>query len=262
MKYTFLFFVLISFACNSHIKKELTSVNDIVYKRKIHHGKYTVESIQLYTKNAKLIDSSYYLSATPCHDIIVVKTENHKYGVLSNNGKIILPSNYKSNYYTSKGDFSGNERFYLFQDTIANRFTPYLLKSTDECLGEYLILSEKTFSKPVLFDIRTKTINPEYAGIATSKKGSEIIMITTPNNKVGFLDKAGKVLIEPIYDNTQINLFDLYYRVDYNSQWGILDKYGNQVIDCIYDEIEYKSENNYIGTIGKQKILINLESQR
>lgn len=262
MKYTFLFFVLISFACNSHIKKELTSVNDIVYKRKIHHGKHTVESIQLYTKNAKLIDSSYYLSATPCHDIIVVKTENHKYGVLSNNGKIILPSNYKSNYYTSKGDFSDNERFYLFQDTIASRFTPYLLKSTDECVGEYLILSKKRFSNPVLFEIHKKSFNPNYEGLATSIKGSDIIMFSTPEEKVGFLNNEGKVLIKPIYDNAQINLSDLYYRVILNNKWGILDKYGKQVIDCIYNEIEYKSENNYIGTISNQKIPINLESQR
>jgi len=84
------------------------------------------------------------------------------------------------------------------------------------------------------------------------------------NNRVGFIDKSGRVLINPQFDGA----FDFYEgraSVKIGDKWGVINQSGTMVVNPQYDfvtrfreglaAIRMKDQNGYIDTSGK--IVIN-----
>lgn len=70
------------------------------------------------------------------------------------------------------------------------------------------------------------------------------------NNKIGYKDKSGNIVIEPIYDEGQLFLGSLfsenmisYASVLKDGKTGIIDQYGNVIIPFIYEEAYHLTDN-------------------
>lgn len=89
------------------------------------------------------------------------------------------------------------------------------------------------------------------------QKSDEYIMIKR-DDKFGYVDKNGKIVINPVWDN--ISIFDNYgyARTIKNKKMGLIDKSGNSKLPNIYDDILTKGKNEFIVTEnGKKNILKN-----
>ncbi|EDJ0203504.1 WG repeat-containing protein, partial [Campylobacter coli] len=54
----------------------------------------------------------------------------------------------------------------------------------------------------------------------------------------GFIDKSGKIVIEPIFDDIW-DFREGLAGVKLNGKWGFIDKSGKIVIEPIFDDIDY-----------------------
>ncbi|WP_248928508.1 WG repeat-containing protein [Paenibacillus hamazuiensis] len=81
-----------------------------------------------------------------------------------------------------------------------------------------------------------KPLEVDYAG--DFKEGMAMIK---KNNKWGFIDIRGKIIIEPLYDRVRDFKGGIAI-VQKDGKYGILDKKGNLIADIQYDEIEGYSE--------------------
>jgi len=57
----------------------------------------------------------------------------------------------------------------------------------------------------------------------------------------GFIDHAGKIVIEPRYDDAE-SFYEGYAAVKENGKWGFIDKDGDMVIEPVFNEISHFSE--------------------
>ncbi|EAK1349894.1 WG repeat-containing protein, partial [Campylobacter coli] len=58
------------------------------------------------------------------------------------------------------------------------------------------------------------------------------------NGKWGFIDKSGKIVIEPKFDGVG-NFSEGLAGVELNGKWGFIDKSGKIVIEPKFDDIGY-----------------------
>ena len=60
-------------------------------------------------------------------------------------------------------------------------------------------------------------------------------------SKYGFIDKSGKVVIEPQFDGAS-NFSEGFAQVEKDDKWGFIDKNGKVVIEPQFDWVSYFSE--------------------
>jgi hypothetical protein len=70
------------------------------------------------------------------------------------------------------------------------------------------------------------------------------------NNKYGYIDVNGNVIIKPEYEDARIFVEELA-PVSINGSWGFIDKSGNTVIQPIYDSVLFFSEG--LAAVSKNK---------
>ncbi|EFV4699761.1 WG repeat-containing protein, partial [Campylobacter coli] len=58
------------------------------------------------------------------------------------------------------------------------------------------------------------------------------------NRKYGFMDKNGKIVIEPKFDSIW-DFSEELARVELNRRWGFIDRSGKFVIKPKFDDIRY-----------------------
>jgi len=76
------------------------------------------------------------------------------------------------------------------------------------------------------------------------------------SGKWGFIDKTGKVIIKPKYDDAS-DFSEGLAKVNLGGKWGYIDKMSNIVILPIFDYIEHFSEERAIVEIGSKYGLID-----
>lgn len=106
--------------------------------------------------------------------------------------------------------------------------------------------------------IRVKKINikvEEKNRPILMQKSDEYIMIKK-DDKFGYVDKNGKIVIDPVWDN--ISIFDNYgyARTIKNKKMGLIDKSGNSKLTNIYDDILTIGKNKFIVTENGKKNII------
>ena len=76
------------------------------------------------------------------------------------------------------------------------------------------------------------------------------------NNKIGFIDRSGKEVIEAKYDDAISNNKECLVAVKFNGLWGFIDKKGTFVIvpqyketTGFYDGLAYVTDEKYEGYI-------------
>jgi len=142
--------------------------------------------------------------ASPFYDGLAVVKKKDKYGVINTHGEIILPITYNN-----------NEIYYYGGSMIR-------VKKNDQW-GYY----GKTGKLKIDFQFeRAGSFND---GIAWVSK----------NNKIGFIDTLGNLIIPYRYDKSSISLNTefLIIKVKKGDKWGIINREGKVLADFIYDKI-------------------------
>ena len=220
--------------------------------------------------------------------------ENEKFGVIDNQGNIIIEPQYddvkipnpEKNVFicyegqTTKVMNDKKEQIY----TEYNNITPLVLKNVSTDLRyEKSVLKYEEDGKYGLISLEGKKItNPIYEEIDTLqyKEGEFVIK---KDNKYGIMNMNGYVIINPEYDNIKADAYyspDTGYKndgyivsntTDEGYRYGYIDSEGNKILDTNYNDlyrINYEgetylvcAENGKYGLFNKNKNIIPNEYQ-
>lgn len=220
--------------------------------------------------------------------------ENEKFGVIDNQGNIIIEPQYddvkipnpEKNVFicyegqTTKVMNEKKEQIY----TEYNNITPLVLKNVSTDLRyEKSVLKYEEDGKYGLISLEGKKItNPIYEEIDTLqyKEGEFVIK---KDNKYGIMNMNGYVIINPEYDNIKADAYyspDTGYKndgyivsntTDEGYRYGYIDNEGNKILDTNYNDlyrINYEgetylvcAENGKYGLFNKNKNIIPNEYQ-
>ena len=220
--------------------------------------------------------------------------ENEKFGVIDNQGNIIIEPQYddvkipnpEKNVFicyegqTTKVMNDKKEQIYAEYNNI----TPLVLKNVSTDLRyEKSVLKYEEDGKYGLISLEGKKItNPIYEEIDTLqyKEGEFVIK---KDNKSGIMNMNGYVIINPEYDNIKADAYyspDTGYKndgyivsntTDEGYRYGYIDNEGNKILDTNYNDlyrINYEgetylicAENGKYGLFNKDKNIIPNEYQ-
>lgn len=99
--------------------------------------------------------------------------------------------------------------------------------------------------------------------------GSENFIMIQKGRKTGYIDKTGKIVVEPVYEKAVRTSDDNVFIVGIPSvgasmpwhiKWGVVNTSGRQVISCIYDEL-FGFGSFYIGKKGESYYKISSEGK-
>ena len=220
--------------------------------------------------------------------------ENEKFGVIDNQGNIIIEPQYddvkipnpEKNVFicyegqTTKVMNDKKEQIY----TEYNNITPLVLKNVSTDLRyKKSVLKYEEDGKYGLISLEGKKItNPIYEEIDTLqyKEGEFVIK---KDNKYGIMNINGYVIINPEYDNIKADAYyspDTGYKndgyivsntTDEGYRYGYIDSEGNKILDTNYNDlyrINYEgetylicAENGKYGLFNKDKNIIPNEYQ-
>lgn len=220
--------------------------------------------------------------------------ENEKFGVIDNQGNIIIEPQYddvkipnpEKNVFicyegqTTKVMNDKKEQIYAEYNNI----TPLVLKNVSTDLRyEKSVLKYEEDGKYGLISLEGKKItNPIYEEIDTLqyKEGEFVIK---KDNKYGIMNMNGYVIINPEYDNIKADAYyspDTGYKndgyivsntTDEGYRYGYIDNEGNKILDTNYNDlyrINYEgetylicAENGKYGLFNKNKNIIPNEYQ-
>lgn len=85
--------------------------------------------------------------------------------------------------------------------------------------------------KGILLDDGTELIKPIYEWISYTDK----YFFCKQNNKWGVLDSTGKMIIQPLYDETGYGISEDLIRVRKDNKWGYINISGETIIQFDYD---------------------------
>ena len=211
--------------------------------------------------------------------------ENEKFGVIDNQGNIIIEPQYddvkipnpEKNVFicyegqTTKVMNDKKEQIY----TEYNNITPLVLKNVSTDLRyEKSVLKYEEDGKYGLISLEGKKItNPIYEEIDTLqyKEGEFVIK---KDNKYGIMNMNGYVIINPEYDNIKADAYystDTGYKndgyivsntTDEGYRYGYIDNEGNKILDTNYNDlyrINYEGETYLVCAENGKYGIITLE---
>ena len=244
-------------------------------------------------KNALEKEKQYNVAEINEYKYFVLK-ENDRYGVIDNQGNVIIEATYddvkipnpeKSVFICYEGQETKvmNEKAEQIY-TEYNNITPLILKnvSTDLRYEKSVLKYEQDGEYGIISIDGKKITNPVYQEIDTLqyKEGEFVIK---KDNKYGIMNMNGYVIINPEYDNI---VADAYYSsevgykddgyiisitTDEGYRYGYIDNEGNKILDTKYNDlyrINYEgetylicAENGRYGLFNKDRNIIPNEYQ-
>lgn len=176
------------------------------------------------TLGKEIVPTIYDYIRTDSYDIgFIVVVIDDKYGILDKAGNVILPIKYRDieEYFYSEGFV--------------------------RCYSD----------KPVLIDI-TKPEKEEKEVFKYDDVGLFIegLCVVKHKNKMGFIDKSGKVVIPIKYDWRPTNFRDGLAKVELNNKAGIIDKNGHEVVPIKYNMLNFYRDFN-----GWDWIIVHLDGK-
>lgn len=199
-----------------------------------NNGKYGVLNIQTDLK----IPSEYELLAYVFEDKYIAKKQG-KYGIINTNNETIVDFKYVDMAYNKSTDYIKAKNEDNTYDYMARDFSVKLTAGEETILNGFISVNVQGDVKYYNYKLEEKTNKDVYT--------ANTLFITKSNGKYGFINKEGKVVVEPIYDDaTEQNDYG-YVSVKKDGKWGAIDQYGNVVVEPSY----VLSNNKVIDFIGK-----------
>ena len=222
---------------------ETIKENIIVYKYK---DKYCAYDIQ----NSKKLSKTYKTLKYTANNLFISRTNNN-YGIIDINGETKIKEEYSNiNYYEDIKIYE-LEGKNLEVNSIVNSELKEIAKGI---ISE--VNSEKAYMK-----LWTEN-GYEYYKLNGEKLETKDILannnlfLSKQNNKYGFIDRQGNVVVDYIYDDAREQNEYGYIAVKKDGLWGSLDKNGN--IIC---ETKYNLDNNLlIDFIGEYHLGVDINS--
>ena len=189
------------------------------------------------------IDESNYQTVrkTGNEKYFITINSDEKYGIIDNEGKVILDNNYRYLEYLYEDYFiASNEQGYVgVINTLGEAKVDFkyevLQKVDNSSVIEAKILKNSTT------DVYSSKLEKVYSNKNIFISSYEnYIKIYAPDDMV-YLNKQGNVL-----ENTQIQDVALYAKKQ-NEKWGLVDKQGNTILDFIYDRTITSNEHGFAG---------------
>ena len=222
---------------------ETIKENIIVYKYKDKYCAYDI-------KNSKKLSKTYKTLKYTANNLFISRTNNN-YGIIDINGEIKVKEEYSNiNYYEDINIYElegkdlqvnsilNSELKEIAKGIISevNSEKAYMKLWTEDGYGYYKLNGEKIEVKDILTNNN--------------------LFLSKQNNKYGFIDRQGNVVVDYIYDDAREQNEYGYMAVKKEGLWGSLDKNGNIV--C---ETKYNLDNNLlIDFIEKYHLGVDINS--
>ena len=215
--------------------------NDDGYARCNRVGKYGLVNLT----GDEVIPCIYDQVSNPSEGLVCVKSED-KYGYMDYGGKIIIPIVYDDaeDFENGIAAVEDEEGCHILASdtrrlvTIKGKYSSiYKLRYCDKDLFVVRILKD---------DWESGLVNKEGVYVIPSKytdismhaaEGAELVGIQK-NDKWGFSDFKGNLIIPCQYDDTDIHFQNGHIACKKGNKWGIIDTHGNNLIPFIYDLID------------------------
>lgn len=191
-----------------------------------------------------------YDDLTICYNNTIAVKRDNKWGLINKRNEILIDFLYdeldncpsykcfcciaKLNNKYGLIDIQGNILEKFIYDSIE------VISDTDDILGEYLCFKKNGKSALYSAKMRIFLTNFIYDNIDFSYENRFCVTI---NEKVGFIDTNGKMIVNAIYDGSFLYYNDGKVVVKRNGLYGTLDLSGNEIISCEYRKLGNFSEN-------------------
>ncbi len=214
---------------------------------------------------------------------IIVKT-NDNYGVISSSGENVIPQEYQDLKYLFEGNYiAKKDGKYGIIDTTGKVVVDYTYSNISFSSKEGFIEAEKENGEMDLLDetftIKTSgilsEINTNLGYIKVRKNGeykyynfkleeknvkdvlsSNTLFLSKNNNKYGFVDKNGIVVVDYIYDDaTEQNDYG-FAAIKKDGKWGAIDAVGKVIVEPTYSF----NQNTVISFINKWHLAPDLNA--
>ncbi len=246
------------------------TIINIEYKSIQFNGIYILaksytEDIYFNQKGEKVENS--YISMTEVQEekVYITINEDSLYGLTNTKGENIVPNEYLYIEYAfdtyfiaykeGKGlgviDKDGNTAKEFEYDTLSRVGENKLLKGIDIKKGTTCIISEE-MKEIVSLENAIVEEQDEYIEIYNDKsikyiaRNGELktakdilsnnkIYAVYKNNKWGFENKSGNIIVEPEYDYvTELNMYG-FAGIRKNDKWGVIDENGKVIYECNFE---------------------------
>jgi hypothetical protein len=192
-------------------------------------------------------------------------------GLIDKTGKEIIPIKYDNiyNYRNNLGIVQLNNKFGLFNINTQKELTPINYDSMDfiwekgdpETQNENLIqVSNQELVG--LIDNNGKQILP-VSYISISSFENNLAVVSTTDKKRGVIDKTGKFVISPTYDDVGYGYYSPIFtsnnliQVRLEKKWGLINSKGEVLVQPKYDSIENFSSQFLLVKIGEKRGFID-----
>lgn len=183
--------------------------------------------------NGEVLIDAQYDSLKETKVGMFIASKDGKYGIINSNKEEKLPFEYSSITFNEKADL------YVAEDSNFN--AKILNSNLDEKTSG--ILSELNESKGYL-KLRVDNSYKYYNFKFEEKQESDIftsrtLFLSKKDGKYGFVDKAGKVVVDYIYDDAMEQNDYGFAAVKKDGKWGSIDGKGNVVQEPTYNLDDY-----------------------
>jgi len=171
--------------------ERLSIENGIIRARK--DGKWGIVN----TQNKPLLPFEYQYISTFSENIAIVR-KNNLWGFLeskNNVPKIILEPSIKADFINEvrNGMAKVSSERYIEEDGYGNKNAFYKKNGIIKTNGNWILEQKYSFIDDKIFE-----------------QGNDLLLIEE-NNKVGYADKTGKIIVKPLYDAIQDNFSEIYF---------------------------------------------------
>lgn len=197
-------------------------------------SKYGVLNIQ----TDLLIPSEYEFLSYVYEDKYIAKKDG-KFGIINTNNEVVVEFKYADIAYNKDTDYIKAKNENNTFDYMTRDLTVKLTAGDETVLKGFISVKNNGETKYYNYKLEEKSNKDVYT--------SNTLFITKSNGKYGFVNKDGKVVVEPIYDDaTEQNDYG-YVSVKKDGKWGAIDQYGNIVIQPTYT----LNNNSLVEFVGK-----------
>lgn len=223
-------------------KKEYQDIKDVKLDEIIvkENDKYGV----IKTTGEQVVPCSYEDISFISTNNFIVKN-NGKYGIIGSNNEYVIDNKYQYINYVEDADIIEVSEDGITSNVLNNKFETKLTGIIAEINTQkgYLKIRENQDYKYYNFKFEEKTNTEIYS--------NNNIFLSKKDNKYGFVDKDGNVVVDYIYDDaTELNNLG-FAAVNQNGKWGSINQNGNVVANIESD----LTSNTIINFIGKWHLM-------
>ena len=207
--------------------EKLSIENGIIRTRK--DGKWGI----IDTQNKPILPFEFQYISTFSENVAIIR-KNNLWGFLeskNNVPKIILEPSIKADFINEvrNGMAKVSSERYTEEDGYGNKNAFYKKNGIIKTNGTWVLEQKYSFIEDNIFDLNTTE--------------SKDLVLIEENSKVGYADKTGKIIVEPLYDAIESNFSEIYFakkgisEVKNNNLIGYINHEGKQILPLEFSKI-------------------------